>query len=1455
MQTRMGEVIADRLTAKWGLDVDVSRLKIDFPNQAVLEGLVVYDLNRDTLISVAQLSVQSKELIPSLSAYRFKSIRLEGAFVHIHTIDSLGTTNISFLTNGEGIPQEQLDAAQDSIQSFLLNQYTFSVDNLEMVDCHFKYSDLNIPEKETGVDFYHIDIAQIDSRISDFTISGDSLYCQIMALSMKEKSGFELTNFRSKTKINETGIYADELQFTTTKSLVIGSVSLGHVAWEDYRHFVDEIDWSINIDESNLNLSDIGYFTEDLANRDVNLLFRGNLRGVLEDLKGRKVSITTEDNSTISGSFDISGMTDMETAFMDLRIKSWETTYAEIEKLSQSIFDRTLVNVGISDELERAGHLSFKGGFTGFTKDFVANGVLRTDVGSIDMDINLEADSINDRLIYRGSILTDALNIGALMEIEKLGLVTAQADIVAHSREELEELTIDGVINSLEYADYEYKNLTVDGTISKNKFKGQLFSRDPNVNFDFIGTVDFSHEVPLLDFYADVFNMDLSALNLIDSEVPLSFSSRMQLRARGLELNNTQGGLEATDSYVCYGDSVIILKNLKLTAAGDTSNRKIALTSDVADFNITGAFNAEYLPGKMNRVVSLVFPSLVDTIQETRGEDFQFSINYKQSNIFSGLFFDGLYIAPNTSAYGSFNSDKAQLRVFFRSDSLAYMGSSLEKVSLDLNLVSNTVDGHIYVNSSEVNGILAENVNFDIGGVADSILVSASCLNTDNSLRVNIGALLNVSGKQKLHINLQPSFVGNKTALWQLTKESVVEVDSTMIFVDAMTLENGSQRLEIQGFISEDPEDELVVQLNDFDFATLDSSLILNQPIQGILNVSGTVKDFYNDRLIYAQAEIAGLQLGEYIFGNVIASSRYYGDDKRMALRGGLTHDTTQVLMFEGSYTIGNKRPLEGLLKLKGVDLDLLNAFRIPEVSDYSGNANGEIYVKGQFTEPELEGFIDFENARFKIEYLNTHFIYDDRVRVEDGWFGIDYKPLYDARNKKGYLVASAFHENFRNWSYDVDVETDNFFLLNTTRDMNDTYYGTAYGSGDIQLGGYDDFLEINIDATTEKGTSIKLPLDESDDVTMENFVYFVNPNSEEVKERNIDLQGVQMRLNVDVTPEAEIQLIFDEKAGDIIRGKGNGKITLEISPSGEFLMFGRYEIEEGSYLFTLKNLINKQFELRRGGTIGWYGDPYQADIDISASYLVRSSLYPIMVENQDKYRGRENVNVVLNLKDKLLNPSLSFDIELPQATETERAQLASVVSTTQQLNQQVFSLLILNRFLPVTPSQEEQAVTVTGVGGFGSTTTSDFVSTQISNWLSEISNDFDIGVNYRPGDQISNQEIAVALSTQLFNERLHVSGNFGVTTATELQYTQGQSGILGDFMLEYSITEEGKIRLKVFNETNPYEVFSTSSSIYTQGVGLIYQEDFDTVDEFFLEIKSLFTKDEAKKAESETNP
>ncbi|HKL03133.1 MAG TPA: translocation/assembly module TamB domain-containing protein, partial [Cryomorphaceae bacterium] len=745
------------------------------------------------------------------------------------------------------------------------------------------------------------------------------------------------------------------------------------------------------------------------------------------------------------------------------------------------------------------------------------------------------------------------------------------------------------------------------------------------------------------------------------------------INADGNTLNSFNGTLRADDSYICRGDSMALLDALQLSALGDSDNRKISITSDIVDVNITGAFNIELLPKSFRALISEVMPSLVQERPVAEREQFEFNINYKAGGIISRTLFPGLTIAPNSTAFGSYNSTNRSFGLYVKSDFLKYGDFSFEGINVDAGKISEVLKSRIYATAVSYKNFEIENLDADIEAYADILDVGLGWFNRDESSQGELEGRVTLIDRNSMEIRLKPGFIGRDQTIWSFENESVISIDSTSICVDGFAITHRDQELKVFGCVSEDEKDLLNLEINEFSIAAVDTLLGGSlSDIQGIVNLQANIRDFYNDRSVKADGSVVGLTYKGYQIGDISATSNYVGEGEKLDIRGNLTVSDQELIGFHGDYNIGEEQPLEGELILSDFDLSVLNAFNIPEINDYSGKADGEISVTGSFDKPLIDGFIDFDRARFKIEYLNNYFEFSDRVRVEEDWFGIDYKPIYDSRGQKGSVVASAFHNNFTNWNYDIFATVNNFYLMNTTREDNSTYFGTAYASGELQLGGYQGFLEINVDAETEAGTVIKLPLDDTEEVTLENFVYFVGNKEDETADREADLSGVQLRLNVDATPDAEAQIIFDEQTGDILRGRGSGKLTFEISPSGEFLMFGRYEIEEGDYLFTLKNLINKRFTLRKGGIIGWYGDPYQADVDMKASYLVRAPLYPIMIENQEVYRSREDIRVVLSLQDKLMNPTINFSIELPQATETERAQLASVISTTQQLNQQV---------------------------------------------------------------------------------------------------------------------------------------------------------------------------------------
>ncbi len=330
------------------------------------------------------------------------------------------------------------------------------------------------------------------------------------------------------------------------------------------------------------------------------------------------------------------------------------------------------------------------------------------------------------------------------------------------------------------------------------------------------------------------------------------------------------------------------------------------------------------------------------------------------------------------------------------------------------------------------------------------------------------------------------------------------------------------------------------------------------------------------------------------------------------------------------------------------------------------------------------------------------------------------------------------------------------------------------------------------------------------------------------------------MNLQLDVTEDAEFQIIFDEAVGDVMKGRGKGHLSMIINNLSTFNMYGMLELTQGSYLFTLKNLLNKPFEVKPGGTIAWYGDPMAAELDLQAIYKASASLSDIIPDPTQTSGKRVPVNLIMGLQGKMMNPTIGFDLELPQSDQLTKSRLASVISTEQERNRQAFALLVMGRFISP-PNITQTASSGVGLASNGS----ELISSQISNWLSQISDDFDLGFNYRPGDKISNEEIELALSTQLFNDRVSVTGNFGVARGSA--NTSQTTNYIGDVRVEYNITEDGKIRLMVYNESNDSRMTTTTQSPYTQGIGVIYQEEFDNWKQLADGIQELFKRNSNK--------
>jgi hypothetical protein len=322
--------------------------------------------------------------------------------------------------------------------------------------------------------------------------------------------------------------------------------------------------------------------------------------------------------------------------------------------------------------------------------------------------------------------------------------------------------------------------------------------------------------------------------------------------------------------------------------------------------------------------------------------------------------------------------------------------------------------------------------------------------------------------------------------------------------------------------------------------------------------------------------------------------------------------------------------------------------------------------------------------------------------------------------------------------------------------------------------------------------------------------------------------------MDIELTQDASIQIDFDPKIGDVIRAHAKGHLRMEYEE--DFYMYGETEIVDGNYLFTLENVINKKFILKPGGTITWTGDPMKAALDLNAIYQTRAPLKELFSElsESEEMHKSTNVDCKMNLTGILTKPDIAFSIEIPSGNDKVKSRIASMAQD--EINKQFVFLLIMSRFYAqtLTPS-EEMASKNDNIGATAgsalSSTSFEMLSNQVSNWLSQISKDFDIGFKYQPGTEVSGQEIELAMSTQILNDRVLINGNvvYGDNKTTNT------GSMVGDLEIQYKVTPSGNFRVKGFSRKN--NEIETEYGPYTAGVGVFYTQEFNTFREMIADI------------------
>ncbi len=1407
------------LSKKYDVDISMGKVDVRLPNKLILEDVILRDESQDTLVYTKQIEARISALKLRKKRLYLKKVALVNPVIHVYQ-DTAGQFNFDRLIDKFSSDKEKPDSV-DGLDIFL--------DEFMMQSASLKYQ--NAPWETTPGYFNSSDLLVngFDISIGDFQMYGDTIEMELNRLALQEKSGLGLQKMSGIIFISDSLYQIKNLFLKTNHSLLHAPLLEAAMLSDSLTDFWNDIRLDVHIDSSILSVEDAVYFSPEMEGLDQKVRLGARLQGTPSDIKLRDFDFAYGNDTRLYGDVSVNGLPDMENSFI----------YAEVKQLSSSVHDVQTFYLPPFDEqnpirlpeiIREIGTIDFEGTLTGMFNDLVADGLFQTSAGNISTDLAVTSSGGTGDVSLKGDVRVMDLQVGSLLDREDL---LGVLDMGANLRGSIDtlgnyDLSLSSKINKAEVYEYPYQNIEIAGRLTNTSFNGEMLIDDPNLNFEFLGGYEMKDDVPDVNFRAD-FSANPYELNLDTTESEVGFLMLANFAGDGI--NTASGNLQFANLYLKRnGDSARIDK-IDINTGELLDEQFIDIKSDYFNFASTGSYD---VPGMVTELSGLVYnylPILADERKDWIAKKpgrLKFEAEFHNLSEITGFFLPQLKIDKNVYLNGVLDANKNQYTLDCSASEIKYDTIILRNLTLEM--LGGEKSLGIDVGFDEIisrESAFLENFALNTLTAHDSTQI---VLNWDNQDSVRYAGELNASMRLfnslddniGITASIYPSDFVLKNQNWKLDKSNIIK-DSTELSVDRFEFYNEEQRIRLMGELSRNPDKDMRYYIEDFDISVFNPFLkTMGYQLSGELNSNGRVADVYNEMVFRAFLDLNDLYINDEEFGRLQVNSNWDYLTRSIKLDG-----NSRYIDFRG-----NLNPGEDLINLtlnvNNFGLAVLEPYLIDAgLLNVRGKLDGSVNISGKLSQPDIQGALDFDRAGLTYDMLMARFNLSDSIFVYSDSLVLKNFLIADEHGNPGVITGKLTHDKFKDIKYDFDIGLDNYHIMNTSVLDNENYYGSAFATAQANISGGTEDITIDIsEASTEKNTVFVLPMTNSYEADDSPWITFIQDSVSQENLENLVPESafdVTFLMNIDVTPEAEARLVFDPRVGDMIRANCDGNLSIEVSPDTDFSMKGELEVQGGDYLFTLQNVINKRFVLQEGGMISWDGDPLEGELDLEAAYKLKAPLYDIMVgiDTSDIYKKRTDVLCMMEMTGNLNNPDIRFDIQVPNADEKAKTRIESM--TADEINKQVLTLLVLNRFY--TPDDMQMAGADSRGANIAGVTSFEMLSNQLSNWLSQISDDFDVGVNYSPGDEITSQELEVALSTQLLNDRVIINGNVGVG-----EHENTTSDIIGDVEVQVKVNKSGNLRVKGFTRANTQSQMQYDYGPYTQGVGLFYTESFSTL-------------------------
>lgn len=1361
--------------------------------------------------------------------------------------------------------------AKEELKSQAEAGWRVNVGSIRLNDNGLHFDDDNKPRQKTGMDFAHLKADDLSFHIDNLLYTTDSISGSVLKAQLKEQSGFQLNRWETEFLYANNEAYLKNLILQTPGTELKRSVALRYPSLDALKNNIGALQLDVDLADSKIQVKDILNFVPSLkaqpafADPTSTLFVNGKLSGTVARLQIGTLQLRAFRDTRVQVRGLINGLPEMKKIATDMVITELTTSRRDISLIAPK--GSLPKSITIPETIKVTGRIT--GGMNNIKPDLLIN----TSLGTARIKGSVRDPSDKKRSQYDIVIETRNLNLGTILQNpENLGTLSAR--FVAKGRgydPKTANATLRGTIQSAILKKYNYKNLNLTASIANQDLKAQASIHDPNIDFTIDASGNMKGEYPSIVLTANIDSIKTLPLNLTTDTI--IYRGQLTANFPVTDPDNLKGDLLVLKTLLVKNDQRIELDTLQLSSGSNDSGRFLSLSADAINFKLRGDYKLTQLGSVFQQAIQPYFAIMSDSAKAVKTDpyDFTFAGNIINKPLLKS-FLPDLERLETVNFDGRFNSTGGWA-MNLNAPAVIYGDNNVQNLKLGAVTKDNAIVITTLVQQvTSGKSIALYNTSLNASIANNSVDFALNIQDKTSKNKYRLSALFKQPAPGDYTFSLKPQDLLLNYDAWSVPGENLISILKKDINASNFVVSRNSQQLSINS-LSQETNAPMEVKFANFKVATLANFVVSDSlPVDGTLNGKVLLNNLTSQPTFTSDLVVSDVSVKKDTIGNInlmvnnTVANTFAADVKII----GHGNDVQLV----GNYYVrpNDSSSFDMNLDIRQILLNTIEGATMGAIKNSSGMITGKFAVNGTPKAPSVNGNLDFKNAAFNLSMLNSYFKIDNEsIKVTDDGVKFDTFTIKDSSNNTAILDGMLYYNpGYTDYRFDLSLKAKNFRALNTTKRDNKVYYGQLFFDSNLKIKGtqikpvVDGSLTIN----DQTKLTVVLPQKEPGLEAREGIVEFVDmdakPNDSLFMARydsinSSDVMGLDIAININIDKNAEFNLVVDEGNGDFLKVKGEAALSGGIDPSGKITLAGSYQLEEGAYELSF-NFLRRRFNIQKGSTIVWTGEPTKANIDITAVYVANAAPLDLidqqLTDQAEKpyYRQKLPFEVNLKMKGELLKPELSFDIVLPSeknySIDKNRIlvidnKLALVRQEPSELNKQVFALLLLGKFITENPFASS------GDGfsaeGFARQSVSQLLSEQLNNLASDLVKGVDINFDlastnddYTTGERAKRTDLNVALSKRLLNDRLTVTigSNFELenSNANAPGAKQKTNNLAGNVSVDYKLSKDGRYSLRAYRK-NEYEGVLEGYIIET-GVGFVLSVDYNKFKQIFLSQK-----------------